>query len=75
MPNGLKQIVNFDLFKILSNKDHVYPLLIEDQLIDLREVKDYFSFVLINADTIKDEDDKSTQVFNPIYHYFGISCL
>lgn len=55
LPNGLKQIVNFDLFKILSNKDHVYPLLIEDQLIDLREVKDYFSFVLINADTIKDE--------------------
>ena len=55
LPNGLKQIVNFDLFKILSNKDHIYPLLIEDQLIDLREVKDYFSFVLINADTIKNE--------------------
>ena len=55
LPNGLKQIVNFDLFKILSNKDHIYPLLIEDQLINLREVKDYFSFVLINADTIKDE--------------------
>ena len=52
LPNGLKQIVNFDLFKILSNKDHIYPLLIEDQFINLREVKDYFSFVLINADTI-----------------------
>ena len=55
LPNGLQQIVNFDLFKNLNQRDHIYPLLIEDQLIDLREVKDYFSFVLINADTIKDE--------------------
>ncbi len=55
LPNGLQQIVNFDLFKNLNEREHIYPLLNEDQLIDLREVKGYFSFVLINADTIKDE--------------------
>jgi (E)-4-hydroxy-3-methylbut-2-enyl-diphosphate synthase len=55
LPNGLKQIVNYDLFKKLSERDHIYPLLIENQLINLKEVKDHFSFILINADTIEDK--------------------
>ena len=55
LPNGLKQIINYDLFKNLSERDHIYPLLVENQLINLKEVEDYVSFVLINADSIKDE--------------------
>ena len=55
LPNGLKQIVNYDLFKNLSERDHIYPLLIENQLINLTEVENYFSFILINADTIEDK--------------------
>ena len=35
LPNGLKQIVNYDLFQTLSKKDHIYPLLFENQLINL----------------------------------------
>ncbi|MDC1517091.1 (E)-4-hydroxy-3-methylbut-2-enyl-diphosphate synthase [Cyclobacteriaceae bacterium] len=55
LPNGLKQIVNYDLFQTLSEKDHIYPLLLENQLINLKEVENHFSFIQINADTIEDK--------------------
>jgi (E)-4-hydroxy-3-methylbut-2-enyl-diphosphate synthase len=55
LPNGLKQIVNYDLFQTLSKKDHIYPLLFENQLINLREVENHFSFIQINADKIEDK--------------------
>ena len=55
LPNGLKQIVNYDLFQVLSKKDHIYPLLLENQLINLKEVENHFSFIQINADTIEDK--------------------
>jgi len=55
LPNGLKQIVNYDLFQTLRKKDHIYPLLFENQLTHLKEVEDYFSFIQINADNIEDK--------------------
>ena len=55
LPNGLKQIVNYDLFQTLSKKDHIYPLLFENQLINLKEVENHFSFIQINADKIEDK--------------------
>ncbi len=55
LPNGLKQIVNYDLFQTLRKKDHIYPLLFENQLTLLKEVENYFSFIQINADTIEDK--------------------
>lgn len=55
LPNGLKQIVNYDLFRTLRKKDHIYPLLFENQLIQLKEVENYFSFIQINADNIEDK--------------------
>jgi (E)-4-hydroxy-3-methylbut-2-enyl-diphosphate synthase len=55
LPNGLKQIVNYDLFQTLSKKDHIYPLLFENQLINLKEVENHFSFIQINADKFEDK--------------------
>ena len=55
LPNGLKQIVNYDLFQTLRKKDHIYPLLFENQLTHLKEVENYFSFIQINADKIDDK--------------------
>ena len=55
LPNGLKQIVNYDLFQTLRKKDHIYPLLLENQLTHLKEVENYFSFIQINADKIEDK--------------------
>ena len=55
LPNGLKQIVNYDLFQTLRKKDHIYPLLFENQLTHLKEVENYFSFIQINADNIEDK--------------------
>ena len=55
LPNGLKQIVNYDLFQTLRKKDHIYPLLFENQLTHLKEVENYFSFIQINADKIEDK--------------------
>ena len=55
LPNGLKQIINYDLFQTLSKKDHIYPLLFENQLINLKEVENHFSFIQINADKIEDK--------------------
>ncbi|MAZ41380.1 MAG: 4-hydroxy-3-methylbut-2-en-1-yl diphosphate synthase [Flammeovirgaceae bacterium] len=55
LPNGLKQIVNYNLFQTLSKKDHIYPLLFENQLINLKEVENHFSFIQINADKIEDK--------------------
>ena len=75
LPNGLKQIVNYDLFQTLSKKDHIYPLLFENQLTHLKEVENHFSFIQINADKIEDKIIDQLQGFNSIHYYLRIFCL
>jgi (E)-4-hydroxy-3-methylbut-2-enyl-diphosphate synthase len=49
LPNGLKQIVNFDLWKELSDKRNIFPLLTAEQWEAADNIHPSLNFVALNA--------------------------
>ena len=55
LPNGLKQIVNYEVFKKLKETDHIFPLISYEELTTSDKIHKELNFLLLSADNFNQE--------------------